>query len=105
MKKILFACYRGYLKGPSFSCSLLEISEREGILGFIEALMDSIHHTSEGLGLVITPEAAPESSNESTKTTTGVPNKDYRGPQQGSPYARRPLTPLRPANKPKTRPF
>src|SRR5215204_7525394 len=47
---------------------------------------------------------APESSNASPESTTGVPNKSYRGPQQGSPSASRPLTPLRRANKPKTRP-
>src|SRR5215208_4369435 len=47
---------------------------------------------------------APESSNASPESTTGVPNKYYRGPQQGSPSASRPLTPLRRANKPKTRP-
>jgi hypothetical protein len=48
---------------------------------------------------------APESSNASTEATTGVPNKSYRGAQQGSPSASRPLTPLRRANKPKTRPL
>ncbi len=51
---------------------------------------------------------APESSNASnasTEATTGVPNKYYRGPQQGSPSASRPLTPLTRANKPKARPI
>jgi hypothetical protein len=36
---------------------------------------------------------------------TGVPNKDYRGAQQGSRAGRRPLPPVLRANEPKTRPF
>jgi hypothetical protein len=47
---------------------------------------------------------AHESSNASPQATTGVPNKSYRGAQQGSGSASRPLTPPRRANKPKTRP-
>jgi hypothetical protein len=47
---------------------------------------------------------SPEPSNASTESTTGVLNKDYRGPQQGSSSGSRPFTPLRRANKPKTRP-
>jgi len=39
----------------------------------------------------------------STNQCTGVPNKNYRGPQQGSSSGGQPLTPLRRANKPKTR--
>ena len=42
-------------------------------------------------------------SNVSTEATTGVPNKDYRGPQQGSRSGGRRSTPLKRANKPKTR--
>jgi hypothetical protein len=41
--------------------------------------------------------------NVSTEATTGVPNKNYRGPQQGSRSGGRPLTPPKRANKPKTR--
>jgi|SRR5215216_5118335 len=41
--------------------------------------------------------------NVSTEATTGVPNKNYRGPQQGSRSGVRPLTPPKRANKPKTR--
>jgi hypothetical protein len=95
-------CSRGYLKG----LVLLQLVRalRESILGFIEAFVNSLHHTSKSGGS-LTPEAAPESRNASTKTTTGVPNKSYRGAQQGSPYASRPLTLLRPANKPETRPI
>jgi hypothetical protein len=48
---------------------------------------------------------APEPSNASTEATTGVPNKYYRGPQQGSPSASRPLTPPRRLNKLKARPL
>ena len=48
---------------------------------------------------------APEPSNAGTKTTTGVPDKNYRGAQQGSPSASRPLTPPRRLNKPKARPI
>jgi hypothetical protein len=50
---------------------------------------------------------APEpanASNASTKATTGVPNKYYRGPQQGSPSASRPLSSPRRLNKPKAPP-
>jgi hypothetical protein len=47
---------------------------------------------------------AHESSNASPQATTGVPNKSYRGAQQGSGSASRPLTPPRRANKPKTCP-
>jgi hypothetical protein len=50
---------------------------------------------------------APEpanASNASTKATTGVPNKYYRGPQQGSGSASRPLSSPRRLNKPKARP-
>jgi hypothetical protein len=47
----------------------------------------------------------PSLGNASPEATTGVPNKYYRGPQQESPSASRPLTPLRRANKPKARPI
>src|SRR5215203_1475928 len=42
--------------------------------------------------------------NVSTVATTGVPNKNYRGPQQGSRSGGRPLPPLLRTNKPKTCP-
>jgi hypothetical protein len=45
-----------------------------------------------------------ESSNASSESTTGVPNKHYRGAQQGSPSGGRPLPPVLRTNKPKTRP-
>src|SRR5215208_5283875 len=45
-----------------------------------------------------------ESSNASSESTTGVPNKYYRGAQQGSPSGGRPLPPVLRTNKPKTRP-
>jgi hypothetical protein len=51
MRKILLAC-----SGPdvisrgSFCRSLEEISESR--LGFVQAFVDSIHHTSEGRGLI-----------------------------------------------------
>jgi hypothetical protein len=41
--------------------------------------------------------------NVSPEATTGVPNKNYRGPQQGSRCSGRPLAPPKRANKPKTR--
>src|SRR5215213_2529204 len=45
-----------------------------------------------------------ESSNASSESTTGVPNKHYRGAQQGSPSGGWPLPPVLCTNKPKTRP-
>jgi hypothetical protein len=48
--------------------------------------------------------ASPESSNASSESTTGVPNKNYRGAQQGSSSGSLPLAPLRRANKPRTHP-
>src|SRR5215217_4091967 len=45
-----------------------------------------------------------ESSNGSSESTTGVPNKYYRGAQQGSPSGGRPLPQVLRTNKPKTRP-
>src|SRR5215208_1430017 len=45
-----------------------------------------------------------ESSNASSESTTGVPNKYYRGAQQGSPSGGRPLPQVLRTNKPKTRP-
>src|SRR5215212_758074 len=45
-----------------------------------------------------------ESSNGSSESTTGVPNKYYRGAQQGSPSGGWPLPPVLCTNKPKTRP-
>src|SRR5215208_1789149 len=45
-----------------------------------------------------------ESSNASSESTTGVPNKYYRGAQQGSPSGGRPLPAVLRTNKPKTRP-
>src|SRR5215208_7298566 len=45
-----------------------------------------------------------ESSNASSESTTGVPNKYYRGAQQGSPSGGRPLPPVLRTNKPQTRP-
>jgi hypothetical protein len=48
---------------------------------------------------------AHESSNASPQATTGVPNKSYRGAQQGSPSASPATARLRRANKPKTRPI
>jgi hypothetical protein len=47
---------------------------------------------------------SPESSNASAESTTGVPNKYYRGAQQGSSSGSLPLTLLRRANKPRTHP-
>jgi len=40
-----------------------------------------------------------------SEPTTGVPNKNYRGPQQRSRSASPPTTPLRRENKPKARPI
>src|SRR5215208_331186 len=60
MRKILFACSAPeVISRGSFSRSLLEISEfvrdlRESLLGFIQALIDSVHHSSEGRGLINT---------------------------------------------------
>src|SRR5215217_3411045 len=48
-------------------------------------------------------QARCEPGNVSTEATTGVPDKKYRGPQQGSRSGGRPSTPLKRANKPKTR--
>src|SRR5215210_6962818 len=45
-----------------------------------------------------------ESSNASSESTTGVPNKYYRGAQQGSPSGGRPLPPVLRTNKPKMHP-
>src|SRR5918994_4668957 len=41
---------RGYLKGLVLSQLVRDL--REGLLGFIQAFVDSIHHTSEGGGLI-----------------------------------------------------
>src|SRR5215212_3345720 len=43
-------CSRGYLEG--LVLSELGGDLREGLLGFIQAFIDSIHHTSEGGGLI-----------------------------------------------------
>jgi hypothetical protein len=43
-------CSRGYLKG--LVLSQLGRDLRESILGFVQALIDSVHHTSEGWGLI-----------------------------------------------------
>src|SRR5215212_4382625 len=43
-------CSRGYLKGLVLSQFVRDL--RESLLGFIEAFIDSIHHSSEGWGLI-----------------------------------------------------
>jgi hypothetical protein len=48
------------------------------------------------------PEIVGRSGTRVPKRRTGVPNKDYRGPQQGSLYVGRPLTRAIRTNKPKT---
>src|SRR5215217_4232177 len=45
-------CSRGYLKGLVLSQLVRDL--REGLLGFIQAFIDSIDHTSEGRGLINT---------------------------------------------------
>jgi hypothetical protein len=49
-------CSRGYPKGLVLSQFVRDL--REGLLGFIEAFIDSIHHTSEGGGLINTRSSA-----------------------------------------------
>src|SRR5918994_2945681 len=43
-------CSRGYLKGLVLSQLVRDL--REGLLGFIQAFIESIDHTSEGRGLI-----------------------------------------------------
>src|SRR5215212_5801323 len=47
---ICVLCSRGYLKGLVISQLVRDL--REGLLGFIQAFIDSIHHASEGGGLI-----------------------------------------------------
>ena len=49
-------CSRRYLKGLVLSQFVGD--PREGLFGFIEAFIDSIHHTSEGRGLINTRSSA-----------------------------------------------
>src|SRR5215212_5429197 len=49
-------CSRSYLKGLVLSQLVGDL--REGLLGFIQAFVDSIDHTSEGGGLINTRSSA-----------------------------------------------
>src|SRR5215212_1159480 len=69
-----------------------------------------MRRTSSSLGAAVShPPVGPSTNRPALATPapnppTGVPNKYYRGPQQGSFSGGQPLTTLRRTNKPKTRP-
>ncbi len=74
----------------------------------VPEIRNAIRPPERGLGVYVGTLDHRGSRQEKTcrarapKRRTGVPDKNYRGPQQGFPYLGRPLTTTIRANKPKT---